>query len=294
MDINKLLQKFNIKRQKIQYWRKRIPRTRVIWELCSDLSSNMTGLYLDGGWENKESGGKNANVLPSNCSPLLSSLLLFWLSFVACGILVLQPGMEPGSPAVEIWSPNHRTAREFPAHLYFWVIERRKWERHSQKIIFLRPKIREFLSLHVGPFEAVMGVGVAGLSSPRHHIQKCLPFCTRSQLRQPSTSSFQMASSAFHHLPYDPFQSWPFLNIKSTHKERRFAKVQELQSRNSSLWNADPAPLRFYDLMDPCLLKHSLHSLVGAVAAYLRDSRPQPDLASCLGPRCRRWRLEEE
>ena len=129
------------------------------WELCSDLSSNMTGLYLDGGWENKKSGSKNANVLPSNCSPLLSSSLLFWLSFVACGILVLQPGIEPGSPAVEIWSPNHWTAREFPAHPYFWVIERRKWERHSQKIIFWDLKYENFWVSMLVPLKRWWGWG---------------------------------------------------------------------------------------------------------------------------------------
>ena len=30
----------------------------------------------------------------------------------ACGILILQPGMEPVYPAVEAWSPNHWTTRE--------------------------------------------------------------------------------------------------------------------------------------------------------------------------------------
>ena len=31
----------------------------------------------------------------------------------ACGILVPQPGIEPGPWAVKVWSPNHWTAREF-------------------------------------------------------------------------------------------------------------------------------------------------------------------------------------
>ena len=30
----------------------------------------------------------------------------------ACGILILQPGMEPVYPAVEAWTPNHWTTRE--------------------------------------------------------------------------------------------------------------------------------------------------------------------------------------
>ena len=33
------------------------------------------------------------------------------------GILVPRPGIEPGPPAVEAWSPNHWTAGEFPM---FW------------------------------------------------------------------------------------------------------------------------------------------------------------------------------
>ena len=39
--------------------------------------------------------------------------------FISCavrhtGFLVPQPGNEPVTPAVEAWSPNHWTAREFP------------------------------------------------------------------------------------------------------------------------------------------------------------------------------------
>ena len=37
-----------------------------------------------------------------------------WLTDVACGILVLWPGIKPRLSAVEIQSPNHWTAREFP------------------------------------------------------------------------------------------------------------------------------------------------------------------------------------
>ena len=32
----------------------------------------------------------------------------------ACGILVSWPGMELGSLAMKVWSPNHWTNREFP------------------------------------------------------------------------------------------------------------------------------------------------------------------------------------
>ena len=46
----------------------------------------------------------------------------------ACGILAPRPGIEPAPPAVEAWSPNHWTTREFPrllskvnffSHFYF-------------------------------------------------------------------------------------------------------------------------------------------------------------------------------
>ena len=67
------------------------------------------------------------NCLTEAETGLLSLWSLFFLSFlklflfvclfrpccVACGILVPQPGMEPVPPAVEGWSPNLWTAREF-------------------------------------------------------------------------------------------------------------------------------------------------------------------------------------
>ena len=37
----------------------------------------------------------------------------FWLCCSACGILVPQPGVEPGPLAVKARSPNYWTAREF-------------------------------------------------------------------------------------------------------------------------------------------------------------------------------------
>ena len=33
---------------------------------------------------------------------------------MACGILVPSPGMEPASPAVDVWSVNHWASREIP------------------------------------------------------------------------------------------------------------------------------------------------------------------------------------
>ena len=45
--------------------------------------------------------------------------IYFWPCCMACQILVPQPGIEPVSPAVETWSPNHWTTREFPVFLLF-------------------------------------------------------------------------------------------------------------------------------------------------------------------------------
>ena len=48
----------------------------------------------------------------------LFCFILFWGVFLAiphsCGILVPQPGIEPGSSAVKLQSPNHWTTRELP------------------------------------------------------------------------------------------------------------------------------------------------------------------------------------
>ena len=48
-------------------------------------------------------------------------LFYFWLFQVACRILVPQPGIEPGVPAVRVPSPNHWTAGEFPCLPSLWV-----------------------------------------------------------------------------------------------------------------------------------------------------------------------------
>ena len=37
----------------------------------------------------------------------------FWLCCLTYGILVPWPGIDPSPLAVEVWSPNHCTAREF-------------------------------------------------------------------------------------------------------------------------------------------------------------------------------------
>ena len=44
--------------------------------------------------------------------------VLFWLSRMACGILVPPPGIEARALAVRAQSPNHWTARELPVHCF--------------------------------------------------------------------------------------------------------------------------------------------------------------------------------
>ena len=59
------------------------------------------------------------NVFPQDVSDKIEDTrftrsFFFWQSRAACGILVPQPGIEPGSPQWKLPSPNHWTAREFP------------------------------------------------------------------------------------------------------------------------------------------------------------------------------------
>ena len=50
--------------------------------------------------------------------PCCFCLLFFGACLAACGILVPQPGIEPGPSAVAVWGLNHWTAREFPCCFY--------------------------------------------------------------------------------------------------------------------------------------------------------------------------------
>ena len=45
----------------------------------------------------------------------------FWPHRMACGILVPQPGIEPGTMAVKMLSPNHWTTRKFPRKALKWM-----------------------------------------------------------------------------------------------------------------------------------------------------------------------------
>ena len=51
-----------------------------------------------------------------------------WLHHTACEILAPQPGIEPGSSAVRMWSPNQRTSREFP-QLHDILEKAKLWEQ---------------------------------------------------------------------------------------------------------------------------------------------------------------------
>ena len=55
-------------------------------------------------------------LLDGNTSAkIILSFFFFWLCRAACRILVPWPGIKPvPPPAVEAWSLNHWTAREFP------------------------------------------------------------------------------------------------------------------------------------------------------------------------------------
>ena len=46
------------------------------------------------------------------------TIFFFFFATHHAGILVPQPGIKPMPPAVEVWSPNHWTAREFPVKLF--------------------------------------------------------------------------------------------------------------------------------------------------------------------------------
>ena len=57
--------------------------------------------------------------------------VFFWLHFTARGILALWWGIEPTSPALQVWSLNYWTTRELPLFLLFMI---------AMEIIALRKK----------------------------------------------------------------------------------------------------------------------------------------------------------
>ena len=76
------------------------------------------------------------------CLVLYKSLLKKNLPcHVACGILVLQPGIKPRPLAVRAWSPDHWTAREFPKVSFFdsgnLKIMKQLWHSKNDHVLLL-------------------------------------------------------------------------------------------------------------------------------------------------------------
>ena len=57
------------------------------------------------------------------------NFLIFWPHCAIHGILVLRPGIEPTSPALEVHRPNHWTPREVWGMWYFYRWE--NWDRRE-------------------------------------------------------------------------------------------------------------------------------------------------------------------
>ena len=106
----------------------RDPRRPVAFSVYSDIY--LLGLnvgYIHVELENQKSLFFHSLSFIHFCSFIISSLLLdsslfffflFWPHLKAYGILVPQPGIEPGLLAVKAWSPNHWTARAFLAYCF--------------------------------------------------------------------------------------------------------------------------------------------------------------------------------
>ena len=78
------------------------------------------------------------------CFVLLSIFIyLFRPYYMACGILVPWPGIEPAPLALEAWSLNHWATREFPLYNYF----KPSWINHDTShrpvnfVIYLKIKL---------------------------------------------------------------------------------------------------------------------------------------------------------
>ena len=52
-----------------------------------------------------------------NKMTFVSFIYFFWLSYVARGISVPQPGIQSAPPALQAWHPNPWTARKVPLFL---------------------------------------------------------------------------------------------------------------------------------------------------------------------------------
>ena len=74
---------------------KKYTHTRITESLCCTLEIN--------------------TILLSQLNFNILFYLFIWPYHAACGILVPQPGIEPGPLTVKTRSPNHWTTREFPS-----------------------------------------------------------------------------------------------------------------------------------------------------------------------------------
>ena len=64
----------------------------------------------------------------------LSLFFFFWPHLASCGMLVPQPGIEPGATAVKAPSTNHWTTREFPKFIIVFDFMMRTFGVLSQKL----------------------------------------------------------------------------------------------------------------------------------------------------------------
>ena len=75
--------------------------------------------------------------------------LLFWPLHVTCRIVVPQPGMEPGPPAVEVWRPSYQTRRqvlrEINMSCQHVVLRRWKVQLQFQVLVFFQLFTNKFL-----------------------------------------------------------------------------------------------------------------------------------------------------
>ena len=73
-------------------------------------------MYIFGGayCTSVQMGRKRTHVSPCVSFPLFFFFFLFWPHHATCKLLVSQPGIEPASPALEVHSLNHWTARKVP------------------------------------------------------------------------------------------------------------------------------------------------------------------------------------
>ena len=66
---------------------------------------------------------------------LFTDSFIYWLHYMANGILALQPGVEPVPPIAEVQNLNHWTTREAPWHLALYVVTWLTWLLETSSIL---------------------------------------------------------------------------------------------------------------------------------------------------------------